>query len=81
MSPARFALTGYGWLIYQLAIAVEALYEDIAVIEIYNKSARIADKPCYTKLPSVHKPLPRSLKSHLANQDSPLTALALAGRL
>lgn len=33
-----FALTGYSWLIYQLAIAVEALYEDIAIIEqAYNK--------------------------------------------
>ncbi len=36
--PQGFALTGYSWLIYQLAIAVEALYEDIAIIEIaYNK--------------------------------------------
>lgn len=36
--PQGFALTGYSWLIYQLAIAVEALYEDIAIIELaYNK--------------------------------------------
>lgn len=33
-----FALTGYSWLIYQLAVAVEALYEDIAIIEqAYSK--------------------------------------------
>lgn len=36
-----FALTGYGWLVYQLAIAVEALYADIAIIGIaYNKQAQ-----------------------------------------
>ncbi|MCU8055794.1 FUSC family protein [Shewanella sp. SM34] len=36
--PQGFALTGYSWLIYQLAIAVEALYKDIAIIDIaYHK--------------------------------------------
>lgn len=37
-APQGFALTGYSWLIYQLAIAVEALYEDISIIDsAYNK--------------------------------------------
>ncbi len=37
-APQGFALTGYSWLIYQLAIAVEALYEDIAIIDLaYSK--------------------------------------------
>ena len=44
-----FALTGYSWLIYQLAIAVEALYEDIAVIDIaYHKPSAAEIKPKQT---------------------------------
>jgi uncharacterized membrane protein YccC len=31
-APQEFAITGYSWLIYQLAIAVDALYADIAII-------------------------------------------------
>ena len=39
-----FALTGYGWLIYQLAIAVEALYADIEIIEIAYRGQTVLHK-------------------------------------
>ncbi|MFB2803561.1 FUSC family protein [Shewanella seohaensis] len=39
-----FALTGYGWLIYQLAIAVEALYADIEIIEIAYSGQTVLHK-------------------------------------
>ncbi len=41
-----FALTGYGWLIYQLALAVAALYADIRVIDIaYRGQTQLQKTP------------------------------------